>query len=186
MIEERPGFDERFAAAEEGGRSLLVAREARVTFAEPFVLATRCEATSFDLAVRYVTLFAFVVAGVVGVLVVVRAAPAPVAIFAVFWVIAAFGARRWAKRRRSELGRAILDFEAETLTLAPLSGSTRTAPLGDAIVRRETSNDEEAPLWLVLTLRDGTSVRLCRGEERAVDRVLAVLRRFHVEVAKEP
>lgn len=185
MSDQRSSFEERFVAAEQSGRALLVAREARVTHVDPFLLATRCEATSFEVALRLVTLFAFVVASVVGALVLLRAAPLPVAMFVVFWVAAAIAARWWASRRRAELGRALLDFESEEVTLASLSGITRTVPLAGASVRREASNDEEAPSWLVLSLRDKTCFRLCRGKEHEIDRVLLVLRRFHVQGAKE-
>jgi hypothetical protein len=179
----RPHFDEVFGAIEADGRSLLVSRESRVMFVEPFLVSTRCASAAVDAAVRRITLFAFVVAAVVGALIVARAAPAPLGGFALMWLLGALAGRLWARRRRRELGRAILDFDAETVRLSPQGGGELQLPTAGAVVTRETSNDEEAPLWLVIRFADGTRMRLCRGEERDVDRVLAVLRRFHVSVA---
>ncbi len=175
-------FDEAFGAVEADGRSLLVSRESRVAFLEPFVVSTRCASAAVDTAVRRITLFTFVVAAIVGTLIAVRAAPAPLGGFAIMWLCGALAGRLWARRRRRELGRAVLDFETETARLSPLEGVEREVAIRGAVVTRETSNDEEAPLWLVMRFHDGSRIRLCRGEERDVDRVSAILRRFHVSV----
>jgi hypothetical protein len=175
-------FDQRFASAESEGRALLTSRESKVSFQDPFLLASRCESQFVDLGLRHITLFAFVVAGIVAILIAVKAAPAPLGLFAAVWITGALLARRWAKRRRAELGRALLDFESDRVSFVPIEGSAKELPLSGTSASKEASNDEEAPIWLVIRLSDGTKIRLCRGEDRDVDRVLVVLRRFHVKV----
>lgn len=182
MTGEADGFDERFGAIAADGRALVVARESKVWFQEPFVIASQSDSAFVDLGLRHITVFAFAVAGVVTILILLRAAPAPLAIFAVFWIAGATLVRRWARTRRRELGRAVLDFEAESATFVPLEGSAKHLSTNGAMAVKEASNDEEAPIWLVLRFSDGTRARLCRGEEREVDRVLVVLRRFHVKL----
>lgn len=185
MSGDRDRFDERFATAEADGRTLVVSRESRVWFHEPFVLASTCDSKLVEGGLRHITAFALAVAGIVTILILVRAAPAPLAIFALVWIAGAVFARRWARKRRRELGRTLLDFEFEKATFAPLEGSTTELPLEGACAVKEASNDDEAPIWLVLRLADGTRIRLCRGEDRDVDRVLVVLRRFHVRVGAD-
>ena len=124
------------------------------------------------------------VAAVVGALIAVRAAPAPIGGFAVMWLCGALAGRVWARRRRRELGRTIFDFETDTVRLSPLDGGELELPIAGAVVARETSNDEEAPIWLVMRFANGSRMRLCQGEERDIDRVLAILRRFHVKVSE--
>ncbi len=178
------GFDARFAAIEGEGRTLLVSRESRVTFLEPFHLAARAESSAVDQAVRRVSMFAFVLSGIIFVLAAVRAAPLPIAGFGLVWIGAALLARFVARKRRQELGRVIVDFENDAVISAPLQGPERTLPLAGARAVSEPSNDGEAPVWIMLHLEGGVRLRLCRGQERDVDRVLTALRKQRVEVVR--
>lgn len=177
-------FDARFAAIEADGRRLLASRESRATLLEPFLLATEAHAVAVDHAVRRVTLFAFVLSAIVLGLAATRVAPLPIAGFALLWAAAAAIARLAARRMRRELGRAVVDFEAETVDASPLHGPPVSLPLAGARVVSEPSADGDAPVWVVFHAQSGVRLRLCRGQERDVDRVLAVLRKHRIEVVR--
>jgi hypothetical protein len=183
-VSELQSFDARFAGIEAEGRRLLASRESRATLHEPFLLATEAHSVAVDQAVRRVTLFAFVLSAIVLGLAVTRVAPAPIAGFALVWAGAAGIARLAARRMRRELGRAIVDFEAESVEASPLAGPPLSLPLAGARVVSEPSADGDAPVWVVFHSQTGVRLRLCRGEERDVDRVLAILRKHRVEVVR--
>jgi hypothetical protein len=153
-----------------------------VCHVEPFLLATRCEAAAFDAAVRRVTLFAFVLSAVVTALIAIGAVPRPMAIIVSVWVAGALGGRAFARRRRRQLGAALIDFEHGRIERFPLRGPRVDRTLDGATARTETSSDEEGPIWLVLQWPDGDRVRLCRGNVQEIDRVLVLLRRYKVPV----
>ena len=144
-------FDERFDAARERGRALVVGAETSAHHDEPFVLATSAAGGALDAAIRGVSAFAFVMAAIVTGLVVVGAAPKLIEIFAAFWITAALGGRLYARRRRTELGRTLIDFDAGVVEHAPLTGTPRRFSLGDAELTVTRSSDAEAPYWLTLT-----------------------------------
>ncbi|NUO53069.1 MAG: hypothetical protein HOV80_29835 [Polyangiaceae bacterium] len=177
-------FDARFAAIEAEGRRLLTSRESRATLLDPFLLATEAHSVAVDQAVRRVTLFAFVLSAIVVGLAVTRVAPLPIAGFALVWAAAAGIARLFARRMRRELGRSIVDFEAETVEASPLDGRPLSLPLAGARVISEPSADGDAPVWVIFHAQSGVRLRLCRGEERDVDRVLAILRKHRIEVIR--
>ncbi len=174
-------FDARFAEIEAEGRELLRSRESRVALKEPFLLAARQESSAIDQTVRLVTLFAFVLSAVVVTLVVVRAAPAPIGLIVLVWVVAALTARAVARRARRALGRVIVDFEQDELETCPLEGPARRVSISGLRGEALPTTDDEAPACLVLH-GEGGPIRLCRGVDREIDRVAALLRKYRVEV----
>lgn len=171
----------------EDGRALLKTRESLVALDAPFLLAARSEGAILDLAVRRVTTFAFVLSGVVGLLVLTRIAPAPLAAIVALWLVASVGARLVLRRRRRQNGRFLVDFEHGRVVGDAVDGTRVDAPLAAFRVRTERSGDEESPIWILLVSPEHV-LRLGRGPEEAVDRVLTTLRsqRLTIERAHDP
>lgn len=157
------------------GRPLLSTRESLIALDAPFLLAARSEGATLDLAVRRVTAFAFVLSSVVGLLVLSRVAPTPLAAIVTVWLVASIGARLFLRRRRRQHGRFLLDFDRGRVFGEALDGASIDAPLGGFRVRTVRSGDEESPIWILLVSPEHV-IRLGRGPEEAVDRVLATLR----------
>lgn len=156
-------------------RRLLDNHDGSVELEGELRLVCECRGKATDAAVRGVSLFAFVVATIVGVLALSGVAPRPVGLFALGWIVAASIARRWATRRRAEHGRFVLDFDRSTLHV---EGSPLTRAIDDQLTVE--LSDADAPpdhaRWLLL--RRGPEVfRLARGTPEELQRVLYVLRR---------
>jgi hypothetical protein len=180
----------RHAEAFERGRTLLRTDESRIVLDEPFLLASRSEGRVLELTIRRVTAFAFLLSGVIGTFLLVGAAPPMIAAVVAIWIAGSIAARVFLRRRRAELGRVLLDFERSSLYARTLSGAEHRAPLSRCRVLTEPSEDGEAPVWILMHLTDvpGTGrpirLRLGRGSDADVDRVLTVLRRHHVPVER--
>lgn len=176
-------FEERFEAVRERGRTLIGGAEATVHYDDPFLLAADARAGALDAAIRGVSTFAVVMAAIVTLLVVVGAAPKMVEIFATFWVIAAISGRIFARHRRSQLGRTLIDFDAGLVEHAPLSGGPRSFALDGLTLKVTRSADAEAPYWITL-VAGGKQTRLARATEEQVDRALVIFRRYKVPVER--
>ncbi|NUP04453.1 MAG: hypothetical protein HOW73_00140 [Polyangiaceae bacterium] len=175
----------------EHGRVLLRAKESLIAFDAPFLLACRSEGAVLELAIFRVTAFAFLLSGVIGTLVALRAAPPHIGAVVAVWLVGSVVARVFVRRRRGEHGRILLDFEAMSLHARTLAGTEYRLPLSECRIRTELSEDGEAPVWIILfsTTDEGKGpkqlkLRLGRGAEHEVDRVLTVLRSHHVAVER--
>lgn len=173
----------------DAGRTLLHGAESVVAFDSPFVLAAASDGAVFELAIRRVTAFAFLLSAVIGTLVVIRAAPLLIGMIVVVWLVGSVCARLFVRRRRNELGCTLIDFESGVVLARSLSGRRRRLSLDACHVRTTPSEDGDAPIWLLLVARpDGTPretiLRMARGREADVDRVLTVMRRHHVRVER--
>ncbi len=171
----------------EEGRPLLSTRESLIVLDAPFLLAARSEGAILDLAVRRVTAFAFVLSAVVGILVLTRIAPAPLAAVVSLWLVASVGARLVVRRRRRQHGSFLLDFEHGRVVGDALDGTRIEGALAAFRARTERSGDEESPIWILLVSPEHV-IRLGRGPEEAVDRVLVALRsqRLAIDRAHDP
>ncbi len=175
-------LDARFEAAIENGRVLARSSESRIVHVEPFLLAAERSGHAVDLLIRRITLLAFTLSAIISFLVLVGAAPRPVAIFVVAWLLPGLGARWYARRRRSELGRTLVDFEDGKIEHGSVDGRRTSAELATARLVVTRTHDIEAPLSLVLRGRDRRKIRLARVTEPELDRVLLVFRRYKIAV----
>ena len=178
-------FDARFDDALTRGSVLAKSSESRVVHEAPFLLAAECGGRAVDLLIHRITLLAFTLSAIVGTLVVVGAAPKPVALFVAVWFFPALLARAWARRRRSRLGRTLVDFEIASIEHVSLDGQSTKAPLAGATLVARSTHDREAPEALELRLTDGRPLRFARANERELDRILLVFRRYKVPISRD-
>lgn len=176
--ETRP-FDARHAAVMARGRTLSSGSDARVVHDAPFLLATSCEARDFELAVRWITRFAFALIAVVGALVAIGAIPRLMSLIALGWLVPAIGLRWLVRRGRVTLGRALVDFEAGLLTHVSLDGGEATHRLDDVEVSTTVRGGE---VWLLARVGARRRLRLARGAGADIDRLLVLFRQHHVKV----
>lgn len=174
-------MDPRHRAVLEEGRTLVKGGETRVAILDPFLLAARSTGENLELGIRRVTTFAFVLSGIVGILIITGAAPWMLGVIVGSWVVASVVARMIAARRRREHGSVLVDFEEGRVLGVPLTGETLDVPLAEVCVRTDRSADEQAPIWLLL-VAGRRVLRLGRATEEDAERTLAVFRRYHVRV----
>lgn len=178
-----PGFCARHAATLLQGRILVTNPETRIAFVEPFLLAARSESSVFETIVRRVSSFGFVLVCIIGTLVLLRAAPPHFLGIVALWLFGGVAARVIARRRRSEHGDFLFDFDAGTVQAQRLAGPFLSVSLASCSVQTARSGDPDAAVW-ILVRTDHTTLRMGRGSESDVDRVLAILRRHHIPVER--
>lgn len=181
MIREDP----RFLAAIAEGRTLLSGVDGRVCHLPPFVLAIESRPGPWDALMRHVTTVAFVLSTLHGTLVLVGVIPKLFAVVILGWIVPSVVLRALARRRRATLGDTLVDFEHETVEHMPLVGAGWNEPLAGSTVRVRTSVDRDAPLVVDLSTARGRRVRIGRGPEPAVDRLLALLRSYAVTILRD-
>lgn len=177
------GFSARHAATLQDGRVLVINPETRIAFVDPFLLAARSESSVFEHIVRRVSTFGFVLVSIISTLVLLRAAPPHFLGIVALWLLGGVTARMVARKRRREHGDFLFDFEAGTLQVQPLAGPFCSVSLARCSIRTTRSGDPDAAVW-ILAHSDRTTLRIGRGSESDVDRVLAILRRHHVPVER--
>lgn len=174
----------RHAAALQDGRPLVRHAETHIAFVDPFLLAARSESSVFEHIIRRVSTFGFVLSCIITTLVLLRAAPPHFLGIVAFWLIGGVVSRLLARQRRAQHGAVLFDFEAGTLEAQLLNGTFLSFPLAVCSVRTERSGDPDAAVWVLASASDRTTLRIGRGSEADVDRILAILRRHHVPVAR--
>ena len=182
MVSSSPTFDDVAAR----GRLLMSNLDAKVFRDPPFLLACECDGRPLDLAIKRVSLFAFVLSAIIGTIVALRAAPLPIASIAVFWFAAASAARLFARRRRREHGAFVIDFEHDVVHVRGAAGdSAAIAVASGASIAIQSSPDPAAPYWLVFRPSAGRAFRIARGTAAELTGVLRVFREYNVEVKGE-
>lgn len=178
------GFDiTRHKEILETGRVLMRGEESVVAMDGPLLLAAHSEGKILELAIRRVTTFAFVLCGIIGTLVITRIAPSLLGVIVVVWLCGAIGARVFVRRRAHQHGRIFIDFDGSTLRAHTRAGTDLEAPLDRCRVRTERSGDADEPVWIFVSWDDHL-LRLGRGAEEDVNRVLMVLRKHRLPVAR--
>lgn len=178
------GFESRFAAATREGRPILVARESRIVYVEPFILAAEVEPGFLDLAIRRVTTIAFILATIVGGIVISGSAPKMIGFIAGAWFVPACIARIYNHRRKKQLGKVLVDFERERLERMPRTGAVEAFSLSDVVIEITEAEDGETPWWVVARPRGHGLIRLGMGTNDDVRRLSFVFRRYGVAVKK--
>lgn len=172
-----------FDGVVERGRKLVSNHDGVVAHDPPFALACECQGLALDLAVRRISLVALALSAIISAIVATGAAPLPILAIALVWTLGAVGARLFARARRREHGRMLLDFEHDTLLHAPRGGPARRIALGrETRISTENSVDEGAPFWLVLTAPGGEKVRLARGRAEELLRVVQLFKSYQYKV----
>lgn len=138
-------------------RVLLQNPDGVVTLEGPTRLVVVCEGRALEQVIRRVSTFALVVSAIVSAIALSGAAPRPMALATLTWVVPAIAARAWAARRRREHGRIVIDLEARHVHAATRAGA-RELPLDDAarVVLEEADDPGDHARWLLL----------CRGADR--------------------
>lgn len=163
---------------------MLTSAESSVAM-DTLVLAASSDCRIIEGAVRRIVAFACVLIVIIGTLIGVGAAPPIFAAILGTWVVAGAAALLYVRRRKARHGRVVLDFDAEQCELTPLRGPHRTEALRDVRVETWRSADVSAPVWIVLRTARGPFY-LGRGSEPDAERLLGVLRSFHVPVKRAP
>jgi hypothetical protein len=136
-----------------------------------------------ELLVRRVVQFALVLSSILLLLIAIGAVPWLVGTIAAVWLLMCAGATLYVRRRRTELGESLMDLDVGVCRIEPLSGEPRAYPLGDLRVETRRSADASAPVWVLLRVGKRT-FRLGRGTEPDAERLLGILRGFHVKVVQ--
>ncbi len=174
----RGSFDDVLA----NGRKLLSSAETTIAM-DCLTLVAISDCAIIESAVRRVVAFASVLTLVIGTLIVTGAAP-PILLFVLAtWVFGCICAVGYVLRRKRRHGRAVLDFENECCEVEPLRGRATSAGLADVRIETRRSADESAPIWIVL-LTKSTVFYLGRGREDDAERLLGILRAFHIPVKR--
>jgi hypothetical protein len=174
--------DERFDKTLAEGRRLLVSAESVVAMS-PLLLAARSEGTLVELIVRRVVQFALVLSAILALLIAIGAVPALVGTIVGVWLLMCGGAKLFVKRRRGELGEMMVDLDAGVCRVETLDGQSRSLRLSELSVETSRSADESAPVWVVVRF-GRRKFRMGRGAESDAERLLGILRGFHVKVAR--
>ncbi len=174
--------DERFERTLAEGRRLLVSAETTVAMS-PLLLVARSEGTVVELVVRRVVQFTLVLSSILGFLIGIGAVPWLVGSIAVVWLLMCAVATLYVRRRRRELGEMLLDLDLGTCVIETLAGESRSVTLADLRVETSRSADESAPIWVLLRF-GRRSFRMGRGTEPDAERLLGILRGFHLKVAR--
>lgn len=171
--------------------TLLSNRDGTITVRDGCVLVCDCPGDSLDLAVRRVSTFAFVAAGIIAGIVAARAAPWPILLIAITWSAGAIGARVVMWRRQRLHGRTTFDFERQEL-LREQAKAAQRAELAEVVfvstplVAGEGAEEPGlSPRWILLHLRGGRCVRLGKGPAYALGPTLAFLKRAGIETRGE-
>lgn len=172
---------ERFDVVMADGRALVSNVECSARHVPPFLLATVCEGTALDGAIRRVSAFALVLSAIITGVVAFGAAPWPIVFIAVLWGGPALGALAYAARRRRTLGRFLVDFEGERLVHWAV-GTDRSVELSlssDASVEVEPVEGEEAMRWIELRA-SRARLRLARADAREAAAIGRLFRTYGI------
>lgn len=154
----------------------------------PFVLVCHCPGGVFDPFVYLVSAIATVLSVVIGIIVLMRAAPMAMLIVAVIWTIGIIVANYVMRRESFKHGTTRIDV-AQQLIIQETRGHTRTFPFSDiasiatpVIDGLEAQENERGfeHRWLLVTLSNGQELRLAQGPSHELRPALAFLRKSSV------
>jgi hypothetical protein len=174
--------DERFQKTLAEGRRLLVSTESMVAMS-PLLVVARSEGTLVELMVRRVVQFTLVLSSILALLIAIGAVPFLVGSIAAVWLLMCAVATLYVRRRRGELGEMLLDLDLGTCRIETLSGTSSSVALADLSVETSRSADESAPVWVLVRV-GRRCFRMGRGTEPDAERLLGILRGFHVKVSR--
>ncbi len=178
----RASFDAVHAEVMANGRRLLSSAETTVAM-ESMKLVASSDCPIIEGAVRRITLFAAVLTLIIGALIITGAAPPILLAVLTTWVIGCTSAVVYVVRRKRRHGRALLDFEHEVCEVEPLRGRAISTGLAGVRIETRRSADESAPIWVIL-LAGSRTFYLGRGPEADAERLLGILRSFHIPVKR--
>lgn len=164
------------------GRRLLSSVETTIAM-DALTLVSTSDCVIIEGAVRRIVAFAAVLTLIIGTLIVTGAAPVILLAVLGTWMVGCASAVVYVVRRKARHGRARLDFEHECCDLKPLRGRATSSPLAEVSVETRRSADESAPIWIILLTKSG-AFYLGRGPEADAERLLGILRSFHVPVKR--
>lgn len=154
----------------------------------PFVIVCHCPGGVFDPFVYLISAMAIVLSIIIGVIVVVRAAPLPLLIIAIVWTIGVIVANYIVRREGLKHGTIRIDIERAEI-IQETRGSLRTFPFANIasittpiIDGIEAQNNERGfeHRWLLVQLADGRELRLGQGPLHELRPTLAFLRKSNV------
>lgn len=166
-------------------RRVLSTLDGSVYHDAPFRLVFDCQGEAFDLAVTRISRFAMLLCVALLGIVATGAVPRLIALIVLAWLAGIAAAVVVAARRRREHGRVLVDFDQERVLVEPRAGAAFDAPLAGSKLRVVASTDALAPLWLWLVLADGRAQRLAKSDDRGLDPVVSIFRRYGVRVERD-
>lgn len=154
----------------------------------PFVIVCHCPGGVFDPFVYLISAIAIVLSIIIGTIVVVRAAPLPLIIIAIVWIIGVIVANYIVRREGFKHGTIRIDIDKAEI-IQETRGSLRTFPFANItsistpiIDGIEAQNNERGfeHRWLLVQLSDGRELRLGQGPLHELRPALAFLRKSDV------
>jgi hypothetical protein len=167
------------SSADVAPRVLLRNEDGTVTL-EGEALVAVCDGRALDHVVRRVSTFAFAVGALVATLAVTGIAPRAIGLFVVTWTAAAGAARCWARKRRREHGRIVVDLDARAVRAATHAGP-RELPLDDQATFEIEGLDDpgDHARWLLLR-RGEVRFRLGHAPPAELRPILVAIRRHGI------
>lgn len=177
-----------------GGRPLIRRDGSRVSYLEPFALAFSTRPGFWEQLLQRVSLFALALCAIVTLLVLLGAAPWPIALTVLVWLVLAVAARLHRAARKREVGEYLVDFERELLVR--LSPPMRVVRFGNFVLHRQADVLDSSCEWLFAT-ESGASrsawmlsmlerrprpLRLACGTSHELEPVLFLFRRYGIRV----
>lgn len=168
--------------------TLLVNNRGHVITDGPFVLVCHCPGGVFDPFVYLVSAIATILSIVIGIIVLMRAAPIAMLIVAVIWTVGIIIANYVMRREGFKHGTIRIDTARQEITQEtrgsirtfPFSAITSiTTPVIDGLEAQENERGFEHR-WLLVTLADGRQLRLAQGPSHELRPTLAFLRKSNV------